>query len=285
MPSVSPEQVQQDKHEAQIVQEAVKRHPDGVIFYHCTYARGRQSEVQRRLSGALPRRLVIVSDRIYPFPADLGIQLDDVFFCYPLGKNQVLGHVSRAIGVSPASILSYLPKLLSGEDVAIQGGWTVEIAGSDEILTIRNNWPSALPKLAQGLDLIKGYEVSSRLETVFVGSHPDLFLTGCKLDGVTHFYMDEVLYEDLERMGLLDEELVGARKVNHRLVREGGLNIKYVDDCVLVPTLETVDKRLADDLSQLGMRFVALGADQFQIRRQAGVKCRSLDLRWRKGAA
>ncbi|MBI3385396.1 hypothetical protein HY030_04350, partial [Candidatus Gottesmanbacteria bacterium] len=48
---------------------------------------------------------------------------------------------------------------------------------------------------------------------------------------------------------------------------------------VLVPTIEAIGP-IASDLERFGYKIVELGQDQ--IADGGGVKCRSLDIRWRK---
>ncbi len=66
-------------------------------------------------------------------------------------------------------------------------------------------------------------------------------------------------------------------------VVSGGLNLKYIDDVVLVPSIEVVPAELLSDLDKLGFTIEELGEEHFNLLFGAGVKCRSFDSRWRNG--
>ncbi len=75
-------------------------------------------------------------------------------------------------------------------------------------------------------------------------------------------------------------EEVELVSVSHELTKQGGLNIKYVDDVALVPSEVSLDDGLRDDLTSLNFKIVELGENQFSYAYKAGVKCRSLAIDW-----
>ena len=306
------EQGQTVKEDSTTTPEVITRHTEGLfIYYHPDH------KVTQRLKTILqtnlPNYLVAVVNEVPPafsglmFPAEIGVQTGDTIGTYNSGKQFILSIIRT---ITNLDLSSYLPRFVprSEQKVVLEGGNIIHVGGTntlllglsedDELRYLTEAGYTAYPikKLDEGLgEFLNSSELPDNEIWVYGGptsrkdphAHIDLCLTGFSNlydKGEIVFYMDDLLLKFLQEKNLLDPILRNQIKgIDHKLVLKGACNIKYIQSngkhIAFVPSIETIGP-IATDLRRFGYDIVELGEDQ--VSQNAGIKCRSLDLKWRR---
>lgn len=273
-------------------QEIVNRFPDGILVYSTKDSSPERSErVQNILETSLPRRLVLVIPDFYGYPADMGFQVGEQLLCYSTTIQELRQSILDHTDLSLEELHDYMPELVRSGRSGVEGGRLIEVAGTNvvisDIASVNLHLARAgikvidAPKFSQGLVRLSTDPQFPESERKLLFDHIDLWATALFENGQFYIYMDKLILEHLKRINMLDENLSNAIPVDHESTLKGGLNIKYLDDVVLVTTVSSLNHDLLERLQRMNLRIIELGEDEFNKDQRAGVKCRSLAITWR----
>jgi len=262
--------------------EIIGQYPDGIFFYANAHDRN-NPEIVKKLQAALPGYLVIPTYS-HPFPADLGVQIGDSFYGSDWGVVYIAGELSDAHLYNKVKF--NLPKIgippqIGGEQVQVaQSNVRVfgqELSSEEQLMYKRNYIRTIIPT---GLNYARQQLATQGYSEWLYSGHIDLLVTGfVRRDGRVSYYADELLLNTCKQLGVAPR-LPNVKPVPNDLVKRGACNIKYMGNTAIVPTVDTIGP-IARELRQNGYKIVELGPTH-EVADGGGVKCRALDLRWRK---
>lgn len=282
--------------------KTVEQYPEGaLIYFHPD--KNLHPGLKNVFQQALPDHLTIITDMtpmVYAYPADVGMQLGDTFYGFSIGETYVRRCLEESLGEQKTEELeASLPVFKCGNFPHLdyyhqEGGLRVPIAGSNRVITVfplegeldflrkKGVDPIHPPNLLNGIkQLATSDECLERDRSLYKG-HIDLVLTGVAEPEKDTVYMDELLKGFLQERKILDECLEDSQPIEHSLVRRGACNIKTIETArrrvALVPSQEIIGP-IAPALERAEFDIFELGEDQMGA---GGIKCRSLNIRWRK---
>ncbi len=172
------------------MEDILQRYPRGVFYYN-GYESRYFPELQQKLQDALPERLVIVSDKFHGYPADLGVQVENGFYCWTIGKSNTLVRFEDQTKIPQEVAKSFFPDFYNGEEYVLEGGTTVPISGSPLVITntdySKNRFKPPfifIPELQVACDsLACDAELPRSLRRFYYTGHIDIPMTGVFISG------------------------------------------------------------------------------------------------------